>query len=145
MTPTPTPPPTETAARIERLRQWKYRLTQSLVFGIPVFALHFAGPRLGGPEAARWIGLLESLLSGWVLYVGGLGMIGDALLRRRWTIHAAVAIAAIVAYGMGIARLIALLVDAKTPGLSRGFVASTALIVAWSAIAYAATNRSHSE
>jgi hypothetical protein len=143
MTRTPIPPAPKADAsptshqleETERVRQWKYRLAQSLVFGLPVLALHFLGPRLGGPEAARWVGLFEALLSGWVLYVGAAGMIGDAVLGRRWTIHLVVALVSLAAYVIGIVHFVASLVDTKTPGLTRGFVVSTVLIGTWSVAA----------
>src|SRR5262249_32594294 len=94
----PLPPPT-TAHRVaqsidsilhrpvsERVREYKYRFAQSLVFGLPVLALSLFGPALGGPEAGRWIGLLQSLLAGWVMYVGVTGMLVEALMRRRLTL-----------------------------------------------------------
>src|SRR2546423_13647267 len=87
---------------IERVRQWKYRFAQSAVFGLPVVAVHFLGPGLGGPEAARWVALFELLLAGWVLYVGALGMIGDAVIRRTMTLDAVVGCASLVAYLAGV-------------------------------------------
>src|SRR5690349_6759759 len=122
MTRTPTPPAPKTDAAppsadrdaIERVRQWKYRFAQSVVFGIPVIGLHFLGPRLGGPEAARWVGLFEAILAGWVLYVGALGMIGDAVLREKLTIHLVIAVAAIAAYAAGLVAFLASLQKQQT-------------------------------
>ena len=69
----------------ERLREYKYRFAQSTVFGLPVIALHYLGPTLGGPEAGRWSGLFQLLLTGWVMYVGVVGMLIEGILRRRLT------------------------------------------------------------
>ena len=122
---------------LELRRQTKYRLAQSVVFGLPVITLHAFGRQLGGPEAGRWVGLLEGLLAGWVMYVGAFGWIGDALwLRRRVTTHLIVGIAAIVTFLMGGAELVAVLFQRKTPGQTGGFFIATALVIAWSAIAW---------
>src|SRR5687767_3056847 len=59
----------------ERLRESKYRFAQSVVFGLPVLALQWFGYRLGGTEADRWIGLLQLLLAGWIMYVGAAGLL----------------------------------------------------------------------
>jgi hypothetical protein len=82
----------------QRLREYKYRFAQSLVFGLPVLALSFFGPALGGPEGGRWIGLLQALLAGWVMYVGASGMLVEALMRRRLTLDGLVAAVAIGFY-----------------------------------------------
>ena len=129
---------------IERRRQWKYRFAQSLIFGLPIVALHFIGPKLGGPEAPRSVALFEALLAGWVLYVGALGMIGDALVRRGITADGLVALVAMGIYVVGVWRLIAS-VNEKTPGLSRGFLASAVLIIVWSAIRLVGAGRDYSE
>ena len=84
--------------RSERLREYKYRFAQSAVFGLPVIALHFFGPSLGGPEAGRWVGLLQLLLAGWVMYVGAMGMLVEAILRRKITADGVVAMLAIGLY-----------------------------------------------
>ena len=82
----------------ERLREYKYRFAQSTVFGLPVLALHFIGPQLGGSEAPRWIGLLEILLAGWVVYVGILAMIVEAIIRKRAGLDSVLAGAALISY-----------------------------------------------
>jgi hypothetical protein len=53
-----------------------------VVFGLPVIALQYLGPRLGPVDADRWVSLLQALLAGWVLYVN-LGMLVEGLLVRR--------------------------------------------------------------
>lgn len=69
----------------DRLREYKYWCAQAVVFGLPVLALQAWGPSLGGRESGRWVGGLQALLSGWVLYVAAAGMLfeGLLLLRRR--------------------------------------------------------------
>ena len=69
----------------QRLREYKYRFSQAVVFGLPVLALQIWGRALGGPEADRWAGILQALLAGWVVYVGAAGMVfeGLILLPRR--------------------------------------------------------------
>jgi hypothetical protein len=95
----------------QRLREYKYRFAQSLVFGLPVVALGAFGPAIGGPEAGRWIGLLQALLAGWVMYVGATGMLVEALMRRRVMLDGLVAALAIglylLAVGMVVWRTIA--------------------------------------
>ena len=70
----------------QRQREYKYRFSQSVVFGLPVVALQYIGPRLGPTDSARWVSLLQALLAGWIVYVN-LGMLFEGLLlaRRRIT------------------------------------------------------------
>src|SRR5688572_24544066 len=63
----------------ERLREYRYRFSQSLVFGLPVIALQFYGPLLGPNDSDRWVSLLQALLAGWVVYVN-LGMLAEGVL-----------------------------------------------------------------
>ena len=66
----------------QRLREYKYRFSQSVVFGIPVIALQYFGHRLGPLDADRWVSLLQALLAGWIVYVN-LGMLFEGLLLMR--------------------------------------------------------------
>jgi len=66
----------------QRLREYKYRFAQSIVFGLPVLALQWWGGALGPVDADRWDSLLQSLLCGWVLYVN-LGMLFEGILIPR--------------------------------------------------------------
>lgn len=87
--------------RDQRVREYKYRFAQSMVFGLPVIALEVFGHALGGRDAQRWVGLLQTLLTGWVVYVGAIGMAVEGLLfcmRRRITLDFFVAFTAIVGY-----------------------------------------------
>ena len=79
----------------QRIREYRYRLAQTLVFGLPVIALQFFGRSLGGAEAERWVGALQAILTGWIVYVGAAGMLfeGTILLwQGRLTIELLVAI-----------------------------------------------------
>jgi hypothetical protein len=66
-------------ANSERLREYKYRFGQSIVFGLPVIALQLYGRALGPTDSERWVSLLQALLAGWVLYVN-LGMLFEGIL-----------------------------------------------------------------
>ncbi len=84
----------------QRLREYKYRFSQAVVFGLPVLALETWGSALGGPEADRWVGVLQALLAGWVVYVGAAGMLfeGLILLPRRLMADLIPALVAVLAY-----------------------------------------------
>src|SRR5688572_19887716 len=64
----------------QRLREYKYRCAQSLVFGLPVVALQYIGTSLGGPEAPRFVAIIQMLLAGWVMYVGAAGMLVEGAI-----------------------------------------------------------------
>ena len=118
----------------ERLREYKYRFAQSTVFGLPVIALHYFGPSLGGPEAGRWVGMLQTLLAGWVMYVGAMGMLVEGILLRKATADAIAALVAISFYlssAFGVVYLFVTMRPATIPGLFHGTVI---LIMAWSAL-----------
>jgi len=87
-------------ANSERLREYKYRFSQSIVFGLPVIALQLYGRALGPTDSERWVSLLQALLAGWVLYVN-LGMLFDGILRlpaRRITGDFVIAATALLLY-----------------------------------------------
>ena len=67
--------------RDERRREYRYRFSQSVVFGLPVVALQAYGPALGPLDSDRWVSLLQALLAGWVVYVN-LGMFAEGVLLR---------------------------------------------------------------
>jgi hypothetical protein len=120
----------------ERAREHRYRFGQSLVFGLPVIALEIWGTRLGGREAARWVGALQALLAGWVLYVGAAGMLFEGLIllqaRRRWTGGLAVAAAAGGLYVFSLIMLARLLLG-YMPASGPLFHWVVVLLGAWSA------------
>ena len=84
----------------QRLREYKYRFGQSVVFGLPVIALQMYGRALGPTDSERWVSLLQALLAGWVLYVN-LGMLFEGILllpARRVTGDFIVTILAVALY-----------------------------------------------
>src|SRR5690349_16336516 len=85
----------------ERCREFRYRCAQTIVFGIPVLALHRFGRSLGGPEADRWVAILQALLTGWIVYIAAAGMLFEGLIslpRRGPSPDLFVALAAVVGY-----------------------------------------------
>ncbi|MGH7215050.1 MAG: hypothetical protein ACREIT_09840 [Tepidisphaeraceae bacterium] len=103
--------------REQRVREYQYRCAQSMVFGLPVVGLQVWGNSLGGPEADRWVGALQALLAGWVVYVGAAGMLFEGALllleRRRATGDFVVALLAVVAYLASLASVVALVVAGR--------------------------------
>jgi cation transport ATPase len=84
----------------DRQREYKYRFSQSVVFGLPVIALQYWGRALGPADWQRWVSLLQALLTGWVLYVN-LGLLIEGLIllsRGRGTADLLVATVAAVLY-----------------------------------------------
>jgi cation transport ATPase len=114
----PTPPSTPPATDLlhllrrppdQRRREFQYRFAQSAVFGLPVLALQYYGHALGGPEAGRWVAILQGLLTGWILYVGAAGMLFEGivwLLRRRLTADLLPSAAAVAIYLFTLLRLL---------------------------------------
>jgi len=49
-----------------------------------VWGLELFGPSLGGPESARWVGVLEAFLTGWIVYVAAAGMLFEGLVLCWW-------------------------------------------------------------
>ncbi|MEO6437128.1 MAG: hypothetical protein ABIP55_15400 [Tepidisphaeraceae bacterium] len=71
----------------QRLREYKYRFSQSTVFGLPVIALEFYGSMLGPADSERWVSLLQALLAGWVVYVN-LGMFVEGVRLHNRSVRA---------------------------------------------------------
>jgi cation transport ATPase len=101
----------------QRIREFKYRFGQSVVFGIPVLVLQWLGPSLGGEthEASdRWVPLFQALLAGWVTYVAAFGMLADdviqALEHRRFPLDLFVSSIAIGLYLFSMISVLAVLV-----------------------------------
>src|SRR5262245_30598913 len=86
----------------QRVREYKYRCAQAIIFGLPVVGLHFFGHTLGGTpdEARRWSTILQTLLAGWVTYVGAAGMLAEGILtvNRRVTADLIVATICVLMY-----------------------------------------------
>ena len=119
----------------QRVREYKFRFAQSLVFGIPVVFLHYFGHLLGGPEARLWSALLQVPLAGWVMYTGAAGMLIEGLLlaRRRITIDLLIAGASIAAYIYSAVATIAWLFTRRPGAPLLLFHASVILIICWTA------------
>jgi cation transport ATPase len=120
----------------ERIREHKYRFAQCMVFGLPVIALHFFGPKLGGPEAARWIGLLQALLAGWCLYIGALPLLSEGamlLSLGKLKFDLVVALAAMVLCIVGVVGWFFTL-RGRAPPVSGGFAMEVVLLVLWSLV-----------
>ena len=118
----------------ERLREYKYRFAQSAVFGLPVVAVSLFGFSLGGPEAGRWVGLLQMLMGGWVIYVGALAMIVDALLRKKWTVDGLVGMAAVLLYAMGVGAVLHLFLQPQPLALQQSFLWGVVLVCLWNGL-----------
>jgi cation transport ATPase len=117
----------------QRIREYKYRLAQTLVFGLPVIGLQYFGQRLGGAEAQRWVGVLQVVLTGWIVYVGAAGMLFEGailLWRRRLTVELLVAVAAVSMFLYSAASVTGVLV--------RGELWYRPLVFHWVVIALAA-------
>jgi cation transport ATPase len=134
-----TPPDLQTVLNrpaSERLREHKYRFAQCAVFGVPVVALQFLGPRLGGNDSARWTGLLQSLLCGWIVYLGAVGLITEGLLlvaQRQFKLDLLIGIAALLLYLMGAAGWIMTL-RGRTALFPSAFSYCVVILVLWSAV-----------
>ena len=118
----------------ERLREYKYRFAQSTVFGLPVIALHYFGPSLGGPEAGRWVGMLQTLLASWVMYVGAMGMLVEGILLRKITADAIAALVAISFYLSSAFGVVYLFVTMRPATIPESFHLAIILTIAWAAI-----------
>src|SRR5437868_3683610 len=99
----------------QRLREYKYRFSQSVVFGLPVLAVQYWGPKLGPTDAERWGSVIQALLAGWVLYVN-LGMLFEGLVllaRRRLTADLIISLLAASLYGVSLASVLHVLVTGR--------------------------------
>jgi cation transport ATPase len=121
----------------QRVREHKYRCAQALVFGLPVIALQYFGARLGGAEAPRWIAIMQIVLTGWILLVGGTGMLSEGAMllaaRRKLSADFVVASAA--------AALFIYSVFATLIGWPRVFHGVVVLMVIWSGARWFALSR----
>jgi len=120
----------------ERLREYKYRFAQCMVFGLPVLALQLFGHNLGGPESARWIGLLQTLLTGWVMYVGAVGMLVEGVMSiagGKFKPDLVVAALAMILYGLGVAGWIMIL-RGTGAFFPRAFGLAVLLLICWSGL-----------
>ena len=120
----------------ERIREHKYRFAQCLIFGIPVLALHYLGPKLGGSDAPRWTGLLQSLLAGWILYIGAIPLLAEGVLlmaHRQFKLDILIALSAIVLYILGLTGWIMTL-RGRAASFPSAFSCSVVVLVLWSGV-----------
>jgi len=118
----------------ERMREHKYRFAQCTVFGLPVLALYLFGPKLGGPESARWTGLLQALLAGWCLYLAALPLLSESamlLAMGKLRIDLLIGLAAAIFYIIGVVGWIFTL-RGGTAQLPSAFSCEVILLIAWS-------------
>ena len=125
----------------ERLREYKYRFAQSTVFGLPVIALQYLGPILGGPEAGRWVGMLQTLLAGWVMYVGAMGMLVEGILLWKLTADAIIAALAIGIYLICVAAVVHLFITGRGWLQPSSFHWTVVIIMGWTATKWFAGSR----
>ena len=138
-TPLPDHPTTSSVAALlarpddQRLREYKYRFSQAVVFGLPVLALQIWGRALGGPESDRWTGILQALLAGWVVYVGAAGMVfeGLILLPRRVIADLIPALLAVFAYLFSIISVLHVLFTGHLWYRPLLFHVSVIIVAAW--------------
>ena len=120
----------------QRLREYKYRFSQAVVFGLPVVALQWKGYSLGGAEADRWVGILQALLAGWVVYVGAAGMLfeGLILLPRRVTADLLPALLAVAAYLFSLISVLHVPLDGRLGYRPLLFHVSVVIVAAWTGV-----------
>ena len=120
----------------QRLREYKYRFSQAVVFGLPVLALQAWGHALGGPESGRWVGVLQALLAGWVVYVGAAGMLfeGLILLPRRVMADLVPALAAVLTYGFSLISVLHVLVSGHLWYRPLLFHVSVVVVAGWTGL-----------
>src|SRR5262249_49371439 len=118
----------------QRRREYQYRFAQSFIFGLPVMLLQGFGYSLGGPESGRWIGLLQALLAGWVIYVGAAGMLFEGIiLLARWLItpDLIISVAATGAYLLSLFAWATLMMRGSPWPLHPLFHWSVIVVAAW--------------
>jgi hypothetical protein len=120
----------------QRLREYKYRFSQAVVFGLPVIALQVWGRALGGPEADRWVGVLQALLAGWVVYVGAAGMLSEGLilLPRRVMPDLFAAGLAVAAYLFSVVSVLHVFFSARLWYRPLLFDVSVSIVAVWTGV-----------
>jgi cation transport ATPase len=128
----------------QRLREYRYRCAQSLVFGLPVLFLEYFGASLGGAESARWVAVLQALLAGWVVYVGAAGMLfeGALLLRRRVTGDFVAAAVACACYLWSVVSTLGVFARGAPWYRPLLFDASVIVVAVWTAVQWHRLRRS---
>jgi len=134
-----TPPDIQTILNrpaAERLREHNYRFAQCLIFGIPVLALQYLGPKLGGSDAPRWTGLLQTLLAGWTVYIGAVPLLAEGFVlmaHRQFKIDAVIAGCAALLYIVGVAGWIMTL-RGRAAFFAGAFGLSVVVVILWSGV-----------
>ena len=120
----------------QRLREYKYRFSQAAVFGLPVLALQLWGRALGGSDSDRWVGILQALLAGWVVYVGAAGMLfeGLILLSRRVIADLIPALVAVLAYLFSLISVLHVLLTGQLWYRPLLFHVSVIIVTAWTGL-----------
>jgi cation transport ATPase len=118
----------------QRLREYKYRFAQAIIFGLPVVVLECFGYALGGRDAERWVGFFQAILASWVIYVGAAGMLFEGLVRRRITGDLIVSLIAVSLYLISLASLLGLFVRGHLWLRPLFFAWSVVLIAVWTGI-----------
>lgn len=128
----------------ERVREYRYRCAQCVIFGLPVLALQWVGPRLssGPEEAARWVPMLQAVLAGWICYVGALPMVVEGIIGSGWIVRSnlVVCAATMVAYLYSVGSLVIGLVHGHASYRTLFHVIVIALVV-WNALGWWVTLR----
>jgi cation transport ATPase len=134
----PSPPPNAIESLLtrpidQRIREFKYRFAQAVVFGLPVLALQRFGRALGWVEGDRWVGLMQLALAGWVVYVAAAGMLFEGIVllaRRQLRIDLIIALIALTLYFLSAASIARLVVRGSLWFPPR-FDAVVALLIVW--------------
>ena len=124
----------------ERAREYRYRLAQTLVFGLPVIGLAVWGSALGPRDAQRWSTVFQALLAGWVLYVNA-GMLIEGLMRSRVTSDLLITVAAVVVYVWSLIGVAFVLTTGSIWPRPTLFWGCIALLGAWNALRFAQLSR----
>lgn len=117
----------------QRRREFKYRFAQGVVFGLPVIALQYFGPRLGPADSERWVSLLQALLAGWVLYVN-LGMFFEGVVTRRLSGDLLVASIAMLLYAISVISAMAGIIIGRLLYRPLFFHVAVAILILWAGL-----------
>jgi cation transport ATPase len=117
----------------QRVREYKYRFAQSVVFGLPVVGLELYGRALGGREADRWVMFIQLLLTTWVMYVGATGMLSEALLMlpRRWSADLPVCLVGVGMYLAGVVSFVGVITGGPAILGRAWFTGAVVLVGIW--------------
>ena len=102
-----------------------------------MIALQHVGLRLGGDEAAVWVGLMQMILAGWILYVSAAGMLIEALFLRKPTADALVAVLAMVTYAASALGWVRLLLQHSQHSRAFWFDIAVIVLIIWCAARWA--------